>query len=96
MKGFKQLIPSQELEKIKIETGLSRFAEILKRLLDISKKELANKQLKESDYDFIGNFGSISANLIENDFSYFLATTKILSSFSGFSIYLFKSSIRAK
>ncbi len=65
LKGFKQLIPSQELEKLKIEAGLSRFAEILERLLDISKKELANKQLEESDYDFIDNFGNISANLIE-------------------------------
>ncbi len=64
LKGFKQLIPSQELEDLKIEAGLSRFAEILERLLSISQKELANKPLEEADYNFIENFGGISASLI--------------------------------
>jgi hypothetical protein len=65
LEGFKKLIPSQELEDLRVEAGLSRFVEILERLLDISRKELENKPLEESDYDFIENFGSISANLIE-------------------------------
>ncbi|GAI03862.1 unnamed protein product, partial [marine sediment metagenome] len=41
-RGFKSLIPQQELEKLMIEAGLNRFAEILSKLLDISKKELEN------------------------------------------------------
>jgi len=65
LEGFKKLIPSQELDNLRVESGLSRFVEILERLLDISKKELANKPLGEEDYNFIENFGSISANLIE-------------------------------
>ncbi|MFW6134801.1 MAG: DUF3160 domain-containing protein [Elusimicrobiota bacterium] len=64
MEGFRELIPQEELDNLKIEAGLSRFAEILQRLLDISKKELDNMPLEEKDYDFIENFGSISANLI--------------------------------
>jgi len=62
--GFEKLIPPQELENLKIEAGLSRFAEMLERLLEISKKELTNIPLDDSDYNFIENFGSISANLI--------------------------------
>ena len=65
LEGFKKLIPSRELDNLRLGSGLSRFVEILERLLDISKKELENKPLEESDYDFIENFGSISANLIE-------------------------------
>ncbi len=62
--GFRKLIPQQQLEGLGIESGLNRFAEILQRLLDISLKELENKSLGESDYDFIENFGTISASLI--------------------------------
>ena len=65
LENFKQLIPSQQLENMKIEAGLSRFAEILGRLLEISKKELANQPLEEIDCNFIENFGSISRSLIE-------------------------------
>ena len=65
LEGFKKLIPSQELEDLRVEAGLGRFAEILERLLEISKKELANRPLDESDYRFIENFGSISGSLIE-------------------------------
>jgi hypothetical protein len=64
LEGFKGLIPQEELDNLRIEAGLSRFAGILERLLYISKKELTNTPLEESDYDFIENFGSISASLI--------------------------------
>ncbi|PIY32298.1 MAG: hypothetical protein COZ07_06205, partial [Candidatus Infernicultor aquiphilus] len=37
--GFKNLIPPEELEKLMIEAGLSKFSEILSLLLDISQKE---------------------------------------------------------
>ncbi|MCG2821240.1 MAG: DUF3160 domain-containing protein, partial [Candidatus Atribacteria bacterium] len=62
--GFKNLIPQEELEKLMIEAGLNRFAEILKKLLDISKKELENTPLNDNEYSFIENFGSISESLI--------------------------------
>lgn len=62
--GFKNLIPQEELEKLMIEAGLNRFAEILSKLLDISKKELENKPLNDKEYSFIENFGSISEDLI--------------------------------
>jgi len=63
-RGFKSLIPQEELEKLRIETGLDRFTEILSKLLDISKKELENKPLNDNEYNFIENFGSISEGLI--------------------------------
>ena len=62
--GFKNLIPPEEMENLMIEAGLNRFAEILTRLLDISRRELENVPLDEEDYDFIENFGSISRDLI--------------------------------
>ncbi|MBE3091057.1 MAG: DUF3160 domain-containing protein, partial [Candidatus Atribacteria bacterium] len=62
--GFKDLIPQEELEKLMIESGLNRFAEILSKLLDISKKELENTPLNDNEYSFIENFGSISEELI--------------------------------
>ncbi len=62
--GFKNLIPQEELEKLMIESGLNRFAEILSKLLDISKKELENTPLNDNEYSFIENFGSISEDLI--------------------------------
>lgn len=64
-KGLKGLVPQEELEKLKIETALDRFAEILSRLLEISKKELENKSLTEDEYDFIEHFGSHSEGLIK-------------------------------
>ena len=64
-KGLKKLVPPEELEKLKIEPALERFAEILERLLEISKKELENKPLTDEEYDFIKNFGSISEGAIE-------------------------------
>jgi hypothetical protein len=36
---------------------LQNLEQILKRLVEISKKELENKELEEEDYDFIKNFG---------------------------------------
>jgi len=65
-KGLKTLISEKELEELKIENGLDRFSNILTRLLEISKKELENKELTDEDYSFIENFGSISENLIES------------------------------
>lgn len=64
-KGLKSLVPQQELEELKIETTLSRFSEILTKLLEISKKELENKSLSEDEYKFIENFGKTSKSLIE-------------------------------
>jgi hypothetical protein len=63
--GFKNLIPPEELEKLMIEAGLSKFSEILSLLLDISLKELENIPLEEQEYSFIENFGSISEGLIQ-------------------------------
>jgi hypothetical protein len=63
--GFKNLIPPEELEKLMIEAGLSKFSEILSQLLDISKKELENIPLEDQEYSFIENFGSISEGLIQ-------------------------------
>ena len=63
--GFKELIPRQELEELGIESGLSQFAVVLEKLLDISKRELENQPLDDSDYNFIENFGNVSANLIK-------------------------------
>jgi hypothetical protein len=62
--GFKDLIPQEELENLMIEAGLSKFAEILSKLLDISQKELENTPLNDNEYSFIENFGSISEELI--------------------------------
>jgi hypothetical protein len=64
-KGLKGLIPQEELEKLKVETTLNSFSDILNRLLEISKKELENQPLEENEYGFIENFGEISENLIE-------------------------------
>jgi hypothetical protein len=63
--GLKKLVPTEELEKLKIEDTLNRFSEILTRLLEISKKELENKPLTEEEYYFIDNFGAISEGLIK-------------------------------
>lgn len=62
--GFKELIPQQNLEKLGLESGLNQFADVLKRLLEISNRELENRPLDDSDYSFIENFGLVSANLI--------------------------------
>ncbi len=62
--GFKDLIPQEELEKLMIESGLSKFTEILTKLLDITQKELENTSLNDNEYNFIENFGSISEDLI--------------------------------
>lgn len=64
--GLKRLVPQEDLEKLKIETGLNRFSEILNRLLEISEKQLEDQALTDEDYDFIEYFGSISENLIDS------------------------------
>lgn len=65
-KGLKELVPKEEIEKLKIEDVLSDFSKILTRLLEISKKELENKPLSEEEYDFIKYFGKNSEDLIES------------------------------
>jgi len=64
-KGLKGLVPSEELEKLKIEPALDSFSQILERLLAISKKELENKPLTDDEYLFIKKFGKTSENLIK-------------------------------
>jgi len=64
--GLKRLISQEDLEKLKIEAGLDRFADILERLLEISEKQLENKTLSDEDYRFIKNFGTISEDLIDS------------------------------
>ena len=63
--GLKKLVPTEELENLKITYALDEFAKILDRLLEISKKELENKPLSDEEYKFIEDFGQVSANLIE-------------------------------
>ncbi|MFH1656829.1 MAG: DUF3160 domain-containing protein [Candidatus Nealsonbacteria bacterium] len=64
-KGLKNLVSEEEMEKLKIETSLNKFADILTKLLDISIKELENKELTKEEYYFIEDFGTSSENLIE-------------------------------
>ncbi len=45
---------------------LERLEEILKRLVEISSKELENEELTEADYDFIKNFGDNLDGVIAN------------------------------
>ncbi len=63
--GLDELIPQEELEKLKIGPALDNFSEILDRLLEISKKELENKSLSDEEYEFIKGFGKTSENLIK-------------------------------
>ena len=57
-------MPTKQLQKLKIEGALDEFADILKKLLDISQKELLNIELDPEEYDFIRDFGEISEGLI--------------------------------
>ncbi len=63
-KGLKELIPKENLEKLKIEEVLTEFSKILTKLLEISKKELENKPLNQEEYDFIQYFGVNLENLV--------------------------------
>ena len=51
--GLSQLNALSEEERTRLES----LENILGKLLDISKDELENKELEESDYEFIRNFG---------------------------------------
>lgn len=62
--GLNNLVPAKQLQKLKIEGAEDEFADILKKLLDISKKELLNIELDSEEYDFIKDFGEISEGLI--------------------------------
>jgi len=64
-KGLKNLVPQEELNKLRINEALERFADILDKLLEISEKELKNKSLSDKEYDFIKDFGSTSESLID-------------------------------
>ncbi len=43
---------------------LNKLEEILKRLVEISKKELENEELSKDDYDFINKFGEESGSIV--------------------------------
>ncbi len=66
----KQIIPSSYFirssdKSSKEEDIFSQLSFILEKLLDISKKELENKELDEDEYNFIDHFGDISSALIK-------------------------------
>lgn len=46
------------------ENRLKALEDVLSRLINISKKELENKELTESDYEFIRNFGENLDNVV--------------------------------
>ena len=55
--GMAKLVPEEQLDSMRISTALDNFEAILKRLLEISEKELNNKKLTDQEYGFIENFG---------------------------------------
>jgi len=63
--GLSELVPQEELEKLKIGPALDNFSEMLDKLLEISKKELENESLNDEEYEFIKRFGKTSENLIK-------------------------------
>jgi len=74
-KGLKNLLTSEEQEQI-IPSSYSALSNekqdifnqlslVIEKLLEISKKELENKELNEDEYQFIDYFGDVSSNLIE-------------------------------
>ena len=67
--GLERLIPQKEMQKLNVKEALDNFETLLKRLLEISKKELENKPLSEDDYYFIEDFGDASESLISSLFS---------------------------
>lgn len=74
-KGLKNLLTSEEQEQIipssyfAISHGeqdiFNQLSLVIEKLLEISKKELENKELSEDEYQFIDYFGDVSSNLIE-------------------------------
>lgn len=63
--GMEKLVPAEEMENLKISLALERFDDMLSKLIDLSKKELANEALTEDEYSFIESFGASSKSLIE-------------------------------
>lgn len=62
--GMAKLVPQDQLDNMRITTALDNFDSILSKLLDLSKKELANQKLTDEEYAFIENFGKTSEELI--------------------------------
>jgi hypothetical protein len=56
--GLSRLLTKEELDSIGIAGASENFSTILKRLLEISKTELENKELTKEDYYFIKYFGA--------------------------------------
>lgn len=63
--GLTKLVPINTLDQLNISLVMDNFTKILEKLMDISKKELANQVLNDDDYYFIDNFGSSSDSLIK-------------------------------
>ena len=52
-------------DEIKKHDIFDELSLVIKKLLEISKKELENKELNKDEYQFIDYFGDVSSNLIE-------------------------------
>jgi hypothetical protein len=63
--GLKKLLSEKQYQDLLIGNSLEEFDRILTELLNISQKELANKELTEEEYSFIKHFGDRSKQLIE-------------------------------
>ncbi|MFH0887316.1 MAG: DUF3160 domain-containing protein [bacterium] len=66
LQGMKKLLTEEEMTQLNLANSLSYFSEVLSRLRDISKKELANQELEPADIDFIREFGGTSDYLVNN------------------------------
>ena len=66
--GLTKLLSQEELETARVNYFLGGMSGTVNRLYEISKKELTNKQLDESDAYFIEYFGETMDNLIKNMF----------------------------
>jgi hypothetical protein len=64
-KGLKKLLTEEQYQNLDIQYSLEEFDRILTELLDISQKELQNKELTDEQYSFIKHFGDSSKRLIE-------------------------------
>lgn len=70
-KGLANLLSQDEWDKVGVGEAMDEFENILLRLVDISKAELENRELTDSDYYFIKYFGnsleSISSLLLARE-----------------------------
>jgi len=64
-KGLKKLLTEEQYQNLNIERSIEEFNGILTELLNISQKELENKELADEEYSFIKHFGDSSKRLIE-------------------------------